>query len=156
MNLNWKELVGKTKLVNKKEVVKELDRLNIGSMSRLDNLPGNYGRPWFCGNPTNNVVIELRAAYSQAGAEVPTIDEVIEAIPEPEEPEQARITASTPVIDLEIEGVNAGQLRAIQAAGIETVAELFDEDKELEQVNGVGEATKLRILTAVTEALENQ
>lgn len=156
MNLNLDELVGRTNLKNKADVVAELKKLNVISLNRLDNLPGNYGRPWFCGNPTNSVVIEVRESYSKGAAEVPTIDSVIEVVSEPKEPEPKRIGALTPVTELEIEGVNRGQLRAIDAAGIETVAELFEKSDKLEAVDGVGATTKLRILTVVTEALENQ
>jgi len=156
MNLNLSELVKKTNLKNKADVVEELGRLNVISLSKLDNLPGNYGRPWFCGNSTNNVVIEIREAYYRGAAEVPTIDKVIEVVLEPSEPEPKRIGASTPVVELEIDGISRKQLQAISAAGIETVAELFEKSDELEAVGGVGATTKLRILTVVTEALENQ
>ena len=86
------------------------------------------------------------------------IDEVIEAIPEPEEPESERvvISADMPVTDLEIDNVSSRQLAAIVEAGVETVGELFDEADALEAVDGIGKATKLRILEAVTAALENQ
>ena len=158
MNLNWQELAGRTDLKNKDCVVETLNKFQIVSLVRLDNLPGNYGRPWFCGNPTTEVVIKLREAMVEAVAEVPTIDEVIEAIPEPEEPEPERvvISAEMPVTDLEIDNVSDRQLAAIVEAGVETVGELFDEADALEEVPGIGEATKLRILEAVTTALENQ
>ena len=158
MNLNWQELVGRTDLENKDCVVETLNKFQIVSLVRLDNLPGNYGRPWFCGNPTTEVVIKLREAMVEAVAEVPTIDEVIEAIPEPEQPEPERvvISADMPVTDLEIENVSSRQLAAIVEAGVETVGELFDEADALEAVDGIGKATKLRILEAVTAALENQ
>jgi hypothetical protein len=156
MHLNWNELVSRTDLKNKNCVVRALNNAKVVSVGSLDNLPGNYGRPWLCENPVTVVVIKLRAAISEAAEEVPTIDEVIEVVPEPEEPEQARISASTPVVELEIEGVTQGQLQAIAGSGIGTVEELFDKTDELEGVSGIGEATKLRILAALTEALENQ
>ncbi len=156
MNLNWQELVGRTDLENKDCVVETLNKLQVVSLVRLDNLPGNYGQPWFCGNSTNEVVIKLREAMVEAVAEVPTIDEVIEALPEPEEPERVEISASMPVTDLEIDGVSSRQLADIVESGVETVGELFDEAVKLEEVSGVGETTKLRILEAVTTALENQ
>ena len=156
MQLNWQELVGKTDLKNKECVAKSLDDMKVETLLGLDNLPGRFGQPWICGNPTNNVVIELRGAIVKAVAEVPTIDEVIEALPEPEEPERVVISASTLVIELKIENVSKTQLAAIAEAGIETVGELFDEAEALEEVPGVGEATKLRILEAVTEALESK
>lgn len=161
MHLDWKELVGRTNLKNKDCVAKMLDSMKVVTVGRLDNLPGTFGRPWLCENPTNSVVVELRAAIFEAVEEIPTIDEVIDAIPEPEpepapEPEPDRISALTPVTDLEIENVSQRQLQAIVEAGIETVEELFDKAEELENVSGIGEATKLRILAAVTTALENQ
>lgn len=156
MQLNWQDLVGKTELKNKKCVAETLDSLGVKYLEQLDNLPGTFSRPWLCGNPTNNVVIELRKAMVTAAEEVPTIDEVIEALPEPEEPERAIIGASTPVIELEIENVAKRQLAAIAEAGIGTVGELFEQADALEEVPGIGEATKLRILEAVTEVLENQ
>lgn len=158
MNLNWQELVGRTDLKNKECVVETLNKLQVVSLVRLDNLPGNYGQPWFCENSTNEVVIKLREAMAEAVAEVPTIDEVIEAIPEPEEPEPERvvISAEMPVTDLKIDGVSSTQLAAIVEAGVETVGELFDKADALEEVDGIGKATKLRILEAVTTALENK
>lgn len=156
MNLNWQELVGRTDLENKDCVVKSLNDFHVVSLSRLDNLPGNYGQPWLCGNSTNEVVIKLREAIIGAVAEVPTIDEVLEALTEPEKPERVVISATMPVTDLEIENVSGRQLAAIAEAGIETVGELFDRADALEEVPGIGEATKLRILEAVTAALENQ
>ena len=156
MHLDLKELVGRTDLKNKNCVVRALNNAKVVSVGSLDNLPGKYGRPWLCENPVTVVVSKLRAAIFEAVEEVPTIDEVIEAAPEPEEPEQVRIVALTPVVELEIEGVTQGQLQAIAGAGIGTVEELFDKADELEGVPGIGEATKLRILAALTEALENQ
>lgn len=156
MQLNWQELVGRTNLKNKECVAKSLDGFGIVTLSRLDNLPGKYGQPWLCGNPTNNVVIELRGAIVQAVAEVPTIDEVIEALPEPVKSERVVIGASTPVTELKIENVSRRQLEAISGAGIETVGELFDESETLDEIPGIGEATKLRIIETVTEALESK
>jgi hypothetical protein len=161
MHLDWKELVGRTDLKNKNCVVDILRRTEIVSVSRLDNLPGIYGRPWLCGNSTHDAVIKLRAAIFEAAAEVPTIEEVIEVVPEPEpvpapKPEPERIGALTPVSELEIEGVTKGQLQAIAGSGIGTVEELFEKSDELEGISGIGETTKLRILKALTEALENQ
>jgi hypothetical protein len=87
---------------------------------------------------------------------VPTIEEAIKvAAPEPE-PTEPVITAETLVTSLDIDGVTKRQLAQISEAKIETVGKLFEADDALDEVPGIGEATKDRILQAVTSALEKQ
>lgn len=156
MPLDLNSLVAKTELKNKDCVVQFLESQGYDSIQRIDNLPGKYGQPWLCENGTTVVVAELRRIVAEASESMPTIEEAIEvAEPEPE-PERESLSGEMSVVDLEIEGVTKRQLQAIAESGIVTLADLFENEDSLDEVPGVGEATKNRILQAVTEALERK
>ena len=156
MNLDLKGLLAKTNLVKKNCVRKFLEDQGFTTLPAINNLPGRYGQPWLCENGTTAVVSEINRVIKEEAVAVPTIDEVIETVqPEPE-PATKALSGSTPIYELEIEGVTKRQLDAIRESGIETVGDLFENKEALEQVPGIGKATKEKILQAVTQALERK
>lgn len=156
MNLDWKSLLTLTDLKNKKCVRETLEGMGITTYIALQNLPGKYGQPWLCQNGTNQVVAALNEAIKEANASVPSIEEAIEvAAPKPK-PQKPAITADTLVTTLDIDGVTKRQLAQISEQKIETVGQLFEASDALDEIPGIGKATKDRILQAVTSALEKQ
>lgn len=156
MKLDWKSLLALTDLKNKKCVRETLEGMGIETYIALQNVPGKFGRPWLCSNGANQVVAALNEAIKEANASVPTIEEAIEVAAVEPEPIQKGIEGSTLVTTLDIEGVTKRQLAQISEQGIETVGDLFENSDSLDEIPGIGEATKDRILQAVTSALEKQ
>jgi hypothetical protein len=148
--------LSKTELNNKDCVQKTLEGGEFITLPAIDNLPGKYGLPFLCENGTTVVVAEIRRVIEEANAAIPTIDEAIEVVPPEPEPEKKVLQRDTPVTELKIENVTPGQLKAIHDEGIETLNDLFEAGDSLDDVQGIGQATKNRILQAVTEALERQ
>lgn len=156
MGLNLSDLVARTNLKKKKCVQQFLEQNGYTTLSAIQNLPGRYGQPWLCENGTTVVVLEIEKAIEAAAVEVPVIDEVLKVVmPEPE-PEKPVLEPSTPITDLEVDGVTKRQLVAIKESGIGTLGELFENKEALEEVPGIGKATVDKILQAVTKALERK
>ncbi len=156
MNLDWKSLLALTDLKNKKCVLETLEGMGIKTHAVLQNLPGKFGQPWLCSNGANQVVAALNEAIKEAGASVPSIEEAIEVAAVEPEPAQKGIEGDTLITTLDIEGVTKRQLAQISESGIKTVGELFENTGAIDEVAGIGQATKDRILQAVTSALEKQ
>jgi hypothetical protein len=155
MNLDVDSLLAQTGFENTKCLSETLKKLGIVSYSRLQNLPRIWGKPFMCGEGTNDVVMALNAALQAEQAAIPSIDEV------PIEPEVAEdkpkspVVQETPLADIELAGVHESVRGKLSDAGIYTVGDVLkDQGEHLTEIPGIGDSTKERIVDAVKAALE--
>ena len=146
MKLDLPALIKSTSLKNKECVLETLEAAEVISYVRLQNLPGKYGRPFFCQNSVYDVVSEINKAIDESKEQIPTVDAIL-AKPEPE---AAPVTQETLLADLELKGVPQNKIKAMKEVGIFNVGHVLkDEGAALEEIPGFGEATKDRVYEAV-------
>lgn len=153
MKLDFGKLIAKTDLENKVCVEKMLNRLGVETYNSLQNVPGRYGKPFICSNPTGVVVAKLNEAMKVAAKEIPSIEDFAPAaIKEPGKPP---VVQETLLAEVELPGVHDSARQKLHDAGIVTVGDVLkDQGKHLTEVPGIGDATKERIVSAVKAALE--
>jgi hypothetical protein len=146
MSLDLPALVKSTSLKNKECVLETLKAAGVISYVRLQNLPGRYGRPFFCENTVYAVVSEINKAIDLVKEQIPAVDEIL-AKPEPE---SAPVTQETLLADLELKGVPPSKIKAMKEAGVFNVGHVLkDEGAALKEIPSFGEATKDRVYEAV-------
>jgi len=155
MNLDIDKLLARTEFHNKECISETLKRLGVISYNSLQNLPGKWGKPFLCGEGTNQIVEALNKAIEAEQAAIPSIEELPVAPEVVDERPKSPVVQETPLAELELPGVPDSARKKMAEAEILTVGDVLKDDgQHLTDVSGIGEQTKERIVSAVKAALE--
>ena len=163
--MDWESVVKLTDLPNQDCLAGYLSQKAFTPES-LSKLPAFFGRPKLCGTPPTVVLLALRKALLEQEEGIPTIEEEIELLEETERVtkelldvtaalnEVGAVSPHSPLLkEIDLPGVSPRQLNALIEARITEARQVLNDPSVLDQVPGIGDATREKILTAVEAAL---